>query len=239
MIAPPVSRESPGSTVVVDIDRSPRKDTLMSTTTVSRTATAGLVGGALWALLPVAWGVVSIDDVEFGSLSFVAVAASYWIFAVLPPALIVAGLVALRRALAADAGRVGAAGIVVAAVGLGAMALGNGIEVASISVGGGEVSLGHALLLIGFLVSIVGGIVVGIVVFRRRRDGLARAAGLLLALALPVGIGIGVLGSAVDPENDAWFWAAIAVPTGVAWVLLGTSLRSIRRPTVAHFATAS
>ena len=211
----------------------------MSTTTVSRTATAGLVGGALWALLPVAWGAASTDAVEFGTLSFVAVAASYWIFAVLPPVLIVAGLAALRRALGADAGRVGAAGIVVSAVGMGAMALGTGIEVASISFGGGEVALGHALLLIGFLVSIVGGILVGIVVFRRRRDGLARAAGLLLALAFPVGIGIGVLGSALDPANDAWFWAAIAVPTGVAWVLLGASLRSIRRPAVAQFATAS
>jgi len=211
----------------------------MSTTPVSRTATAGLVGGALWALLPVAWSVVNIDDVEFGSLSFVAVAASYWIFAVLPPALIVAGLAALRRALGADAGRLGAAGIVVSTVGLGAMALGNGIEVASISFGGGEVSLGHALLLLGFLVSIVGGILVGIVVFRRRRDGLARAAGLLLALALPVGIGIGVLGSAVDPENDAWFWAAITVPTGIAWVLLGASLRSVRRPAQAEFAPAA
>lgn len=211
----------------------------MSTTTVSRTATAGLVGGALWALLPAAWSAASVDDVEFGTLSFVAVAASYWIFAVLPPALIVAGLVALRRALGADAGRVGAAGIVVSAVGMGTMALGTGIEVASISFGGGEVSLGHALLLIGFLVSIVGGILIGIVVCRRRRDGLARAAGLLLTLAFPAGLGIGFLGSAVDPENDAWFWAAIAVPTGIAWVLLGAALRSVRRPATAQFATAS
>jgi hypothetical protein len=211
----------------------------MSTTTVSRAATAGLVGGALWALLPVAWSVASVDDVAFGSLSFVAVAASYWIFAVLPPALIVAGLVALRRALGPEAGRVGAVGLITAMAGMAAMSLGTGIEVASISVGGGEVALGHALLLIGFLVSIVGGILVGIVVFRRRRDALSRAAALLMALALPVGIGIGVLGAAVAPENDAWFWAAIAVPTGIAWVLLGASLRSVRRPAVVEFATAS
>jgi hypothetical protein len=211
----------------------------MSTTTVSRAATAGLVGGALWALLPVAWSVASVDDVAFGSLSFVAVAASYWIFAVLPPALIVAGLVALRRALGPEAGRVGSVGLITAMAGMAAMSLGTGIEVASISVGGGEVALGHALLLIGFLVSIVGGILVGIVVFRRRRDALSRAAALLMALALPVGIGIGVLGAAVAPENDAWFWAAIAVPTGIAWVLLGASLRSVRRPAVVGFATAS
>ena len=191
MIALPVSRETVRSTVVVDND-TPGKDIPMSTTTVPEPPPQD------WSAAPSgpccrSLEAVSIDDVEFGSLSFVAVAASYWIFAVLPPALIVAGLAALRRALGADAG-LGAAGIVVSAVGIGAMALGNGIEVASISVGGGEVALGHALLLIGFLVSIVGGILLGIVVFRRRRDWPSRGAGLLLALALPVGIGIGVLG---------------------------------------------
>ena len=75
--------------------------------------------------------------------------------------------------------------------------------------------------------------------FRRRPDALSRAAGSLLALALPLGIGIGILGSAVAPANDAGFWAAISVPTGIAWVLLGASLRSVRRPAVAEFATAS
>lgn len=211
----------------------------MSTTTVSRAATTGLVGGALWALLPVAWAVVSLDDVESGTLGWVAVAASYWIFAVLPPALIVVGLTALRRALGDGAGRVGRIGIAVAAVGLAAMALGNGIEVASMTAGGGEVALGHAIFLIGFLVSVVGAVLVGVVVFRRRRDGLSRAAGLLLALALPLGIGIGFLGSTVDPQNDAWFWAAIAVPTGIAWMLLGRSLVSTPRPEVRQFETAS
>jgi hypothetical protein len=200
----------------------------MSTTPVPRTATAGLVGGALWALLPVASDVASVDDVEFGTLPFVAVIVSYWLFAVVAPALIVVGLVALRRALGPDAGRIGTAGLIVSMVGVSAMALGVGIEVASITFGGGEVALGHAMLLIGFLVHIAGSIPLGIVVFLRRRDVLSRTAGLLLALALPLGLGLGLLGSTVDPNNDAWFWAAIAVPTGIAWVLLGLSLRAAR-----------
>ena len=191
---------------------------------IARLAGIGAIGGSLWALLPVAWSLVSVDDVEFGTLAFAGVAASYWLFAVFPAALMIAGLLALRRALGATARRWGAVGIAVSALGFASMALGNGIEVASISAGGGEVALGHALLLIGFLVSIVGGIVVGVLVLRRRRDGLARTAGLLLALALPVGIGIGLMGSMIDPENDAWFWAAITVPTGIAWALLGRSL---------------
>jgi hypothetical protein len=211
----------------------------MSTTTVSRAASAGLTGGVLWALFPAVSSAADMNDPEFGTLAFVAVATSFWIFGVLPPILLVVGLRGLRRTLGADAGRVGAAGVVLSAVGLGAMALGMGIEVASMSVGGEEVSLGHAVLLIGFLVSIVGGVLLGIHLVRRRSAGLSRAAGLLLALALPVGIGIGVLGSAVAPAGDAWFWAAMTVPTGIAWVLLGASLRPDRRPAPAEFAPAS
>ena len=206
-------------------------------TTISRAATTGLVGGALWVLLPVSWSVAVLDDVEQGTLGWFAVSAAYWIFAVLPPVLIVVGLTALRRAL--GDGRHGQIGIAVAGIGLGAMALGNGLEVASMTTGGGEVALGHTMFLIGFLVSVIGGILTGIAVLRRRSDGLSRAAGLLLVLALPLGIGLGLLGSSVDPENDAWFWAAISVPTGIAWVLLGTSLRSVRQPTPAEFAPAS
>jgi hypothetical protein len=209
----------------------------MSTTTVSRAASAGLIGGVLWTLFPAVASVADMHDAEFGTPAFVAVAASYWIFAVLPPILLVVGLRGLRRALGADAGRVGGAGIVVSAVGLGAMALGMGIELASMSAGGAEVDLGYALFLVGFLVLVVGGLLLGIHLVRRRADGLIRAAGLLLALALPLGIGITLLGSAVAPSVDAWFWAANVVPTGIAWVLLGTWLRSDRRP--ATFAPAS
>jgi hypothetical protein len=198
----------------------------VSTTPTPRT-TAAILGGVLWTLLPLAWAVAAPQSSEYGSLSFVAVAASFWIFLVLPPALLAAGIPALRRALGATPGRVAMTGLVVAAVGYTAMAVGNGIEVASLSFGGGEVDWGHMIFLGGFLTSVVGGILLGIVVFRRRRDALSRVSAGLLALALPLGIGIGVLGSAIAPGNDAGFWAAIAVPTGVAWILLGRSMRSV------------
>lgn len=199
----------------------------MSTTPAPRT-TATILGGALWTLLPLAWAVADPKDTEYGTLSFVAVTVSIWIFLVLAPALLVAGVVAVRRALGDTAGRLGITGMAIAGIGYAAMALGNGIEVASMTVGRGEVAVGHAIFLIGFLASVLGGILLGIVVFRRRRDRLSRVAAALLALALPLGIGIGVLGSAVAPESDAGFWAAITVPTGVAWVLLGRSMRTAR-----------
>ncbi len=92
---------------------------------------------------------------------------------------------------------------------------------ASITTGGGESAAGHFAFLIGFLVLIAGSVPLGVVVFRWAGDGLARTGGLLLALALPLGIGLGFLGSVVAPGTDIGFWAAITAPTAVAWVLLG------------------
>jgi len=195
-----------------------------STTTVAGRATLGGVGGALWMLLPAAWAVAKLEDQQFGTLSFVAVAVANWIFLVLAPALIVVGITALRSVLGTAAGRVGGTAMVLAALGLGAMAVGNGIELGSLTAGGEEVALGHAIFLIGFLVSIAGSLLLGITVIRKRRRVLSRVAGWILVLALPLGIGIGMLGSVLGPENDAGFWAAISVPTGAAWLLLGRLL---------------
>jgi hypothetical protein len=193
-------------------------------TTVTRRAHIGAAGGTMWALLPFAWGLVSLEDTEYGSFQFVAVAAAFWLFGVLPPVLLIVGHLALRDTLAGTGGRVGRTGLALAVTGLAAMALGNGIEIASLSVGGDTVDVGHAIFLVGFLVSIVGALLVGITVIRRRRDTASRIAGWLLALALPLGIAIGFVGSLVWPENDGAFFAAITVPTGVAWLLLGQSL---------------
>jgi hypothetical protein len=197
--------------------------------TVSRRASLATTGAVLWTLSSAVWAVSDLEAQEFGTLRFVAVAVAWWVFMVLPAALLVVGHSALRAALTPGLGKVALGGIVVAAIGLGSMGLGIGIEIASMSAGGGEVALGHAILLIGFLVSIVGGVVTGITVLRRRRDAQSRVAGWLLVSALPLGIGLGVLGSAVAPENDAVFWAALTVPTGIAWVLLGRSLRDGHR----------
>jgi hypothetical protein len=197
----------------------------VSTTTISRATGLAMLGGGLWILLPVVSAVASPNDAPYGSLSFIAVVASFWIFGVLPPALLAASATMLRRALAGT-GRVGLTGVVVAVVGYAAMALGNGIEIGSISAGGGESGFGHTIFLIGFLISAVGGIVTGVVLFRRHRSALARTAALLPALALPLGIGIAAAGSAIAPNSDVFFWAGIVVPTGIAWVLLGRSLRT-------------
>lgn len=196
---------------------------------VSRRAALGTAGAALWVLVPAAWATTALEREEYGSLSFTAVATTYWFVMVLGPALLLAGYSALHAALGRARSRPATAGIALAAVGLSAMAVGNGIELASLSAGGEEVALGHALFLVGFLVSVGGGMLVGGTLVRRRWDALSRAAGWVLLLALPLGIGIGLLGSTIAPENDAAFWAVVTVPTGIAWLLLGRSLATGRR----------
>ena len=192
--------------------------------TVARRAGLATAGAVLWTLSSGVWAISDLEVQEFGSLRFVAVAVAWWICMVLAPALVVVGHTALRAALGPALGKAGRVGIVLSAIGLAAMGLGIGIEVASMSVGGGEVALGHAILLVGFLGSLVGSLITGVTVLRGRRDGLSRGAGWLLVLALPLGIGLLLLGNAVAPGADAFFWAGLTVPTGAAWVLLGRSL---------------
>jgi hypothetical protein len=195
----------------------------MSMTTAQR-GTAGLVGGALWALLPVVLTTAHLDDTSRGSMSFVAVAVAYWAVGVLPLALLLVGLSGLRATV--GAGRLGTAGIAVSGLALVAMLLGNGAEMATVTFSGNESDLGHSVFLIGFLVLIVGSLLLGIALLRSRPAPIVRWAGALLVAMLPVGIGLAVLGGAVSPGTDLGFWAAITVPTGVAWVLLGRSMRT-------------
>jgi hypothetical protein len=199
------------------------------TDTVVRRARIGTVGAALWALSSGAWAASEMEDQPFGSLAFVAVAVAWWITMVAAPVLVIVGHAALLAALGPTPGRVGRIGIGTSAAGIAAMGLGIGIEIASMSGGGGEVALGHVILLVGFLVAIVGGVLTGITVLRRLTGPATRIAGWLLVLALPLGLAVGLLGSVVAPDDDAVFWAVLTLPTGIAWVLLGRSLSAEHR----------
>jgi hypothetical protein len=203
-----------------------------SSATVRR-ARLGAAGGALVALSPAVWAAADLETTEFGTSSFVAVAVSYWLVAVIAPALIVVGVTALRTVLGDRAGRTATAGIVLSAVGFGAVALGSGIEVASLSAGGGTVTAGYVISSVGVLVGFIGSLLVGITVLRRFRDGASRIAGWLLVLAVPLAVGLGVLFANLLPDSDAGFAIATSLPTGIAWALLGISLARDTRPTAA------
>jgi hypothetical protein len=95
---------------------------------------------------------------------------------------------------------------------------------ATLTASGAESDLGHTVFLIGVLALIVGELLLGIAVLRRRRHGLARAAAIVFVAALPLGVGLGLLVNVLAPGTDAGFWAAITVPTGIGWFLLGRAM---------------
>jgi hypothetical protein len=207
----------------------------MATTSVQRAGTAGLVGGVLWALLPVVF-MVSLQDTARGTLAFLAVAAAAWVVGALSLVLLLVGLSRLRAGLADGGGRLAASGVVVSGLALLAMVVGNGTELATLTFSGRESDLGHSAFLIGFLALVVGSLLLGIALLRGRREPLVRWAGAVMAGMVPLGIGLGVLLNAVAPHTDLGFWAAITVPYGVAWVLLGRSLSASGRTRTAEFA---
>jgi hypothetical protein len=207
----------------------------MATTSVQRGGTAGLVGGALWALLPVVF-LVSLEDTERGSLAFVAVATAFWVVGALSLVLLLVAVARLRAGLADGGGRLGTVGVVVSGVGLLAMVVGNGTELTTLTFNGRESDPGHLAFLIGFLVLVVGSLLLGIALLRGRREPLVRWAGALMVGMVPLGIGLGVLLNAVAPHTDLGFWAAITVPYGVSWVLLGRSMSASGHTRTAEFA---
>ncbi len=203
-----------------------------ASTDVTRRARLGAVGGGLLALSPAVWA-TDLEGLATGTPGFVAVAASYWLVAVVGPALVVVGVTALRAALGPHAGRAGSAGALLAAGGFAAVALGNAVEMASLSAGGGTVPAGYAVSYLGMLVGFLGSLLLGITLLRRRSDPLARTAGWLLALAIPLAVGLGVLFATMLPGYDAGFAVATSVPTGIAWALLGTALARDGHPAAA------
>ena len=205
--------------------------TTSRTSTSSRAASAAVVGGVLWALVPFVFSLPEPSKIS-GTLEFVAVAVVSWICGAVSLILLIAGVLGLRSVLGEQAGRLGTSGIVVSTVGLVAMLAGLGTELMTTTIWGTENDPGHAVFQIGFLVLVVGQILLGITVFRRRTDRLARAGALLMALALPVGIGLVLLVGVLVPGSDAGFWAGMTVPTGIAWLLVGRSLTDRSTPVV-------
>ncbi len=187
-------------------------------------ALAAMVGGMLWALFPFGTPIASIEDA--GAPTYPASVAYYWVMAVLPLLLLLVGVAMLYFSQRGAYGLLGKVGFPVSILALGAMFAGNAVEIASLTFRGSESAVGHSAFLIGFLVLLVGSVLVGLAIWRTRRDGPSRSGSLLLIGTLPLGLLLAVVLGSLAPESDLGFWAAIAVPFGVAWMVLGRAFRA-------------
>jgi hypothetical protein len=186
--------------------------------TLSRTAS--VIGGLLWACLaPVFIYADSALD-KPGSAAFVLARTSMWLVGVVSLVLLLLGLGQFWSLGRDRLGRLGVAGVAVSAFALAAMALGNGIELYTVTARGTESDIGHTIFLIAFLILIVASILLGQILVRRRWSAGVRWAGLLLLLVAPLGILLLVVGGALSPETDLGFWSALSVPYAIARVLL-------------------
>ena len=75
---------------------------------------AGMLGGLLWALFPLATVLVgSLSNTQPGSLNHLAAAGVYWLMAVLPLLLLLVGLAGLRALPSGAYGRLANVGFLV------------------------------------------------------------------------------------------------------------------------------
>ena len=186
---------------------------------LSRTASI-VVGGLLWACLPPVFVYAASGLDKPTTAAFALAATTMWLVGVVSLLLLLFGLAQLWWLGHDRLGRLGQAGVVVSALALGAMALGNGVELYTVTTRGTESDIGHTIFLSAFLVLIVASVLLGQVFVRRRWSAGVRWAGLFLLLVLPLGILVLVLGQLASPDTDLGFWSALTVPYALARTLL-------------------
>lgn len=180
---------------------------------------AAIVGGVLWALVAPVF--VLWDQAELSAQTLILVAAFLVGFVSL--LLLILGLAPLYALGVRRLGRLGMTGVLISAIALGLMAVGNGIELVTLAAQGRESDIGHTVFLVAFLILLVASILIGQVFVRPRWSLLSRVGGLVLVLSLPLGSLFLLLGNAISPTTDLGFWAALTVPYAIGRVLLAVS----------------
>jgi len=189
----------------------------MSSGLAGRCASAGMAGGALWALTPLRQPLLG------GRFPEHPVFRPYNLGLLVIVVLLAAGLLALRARHKGSYGRLGKAGVVAVFVGYAMMFLGS-VPAVLLSAEGsrGLILAGQDLGFLGALVAGLGAVPLGIALWRTRSAPWAGA--LLLIVALPVGLAGVIFVSAMGFVNIAGL--PLTVLYGGAWIVLGGHLRS-------------
>jgi hypothetical protein len=179
-------------------------------------AWAGFFGGLLWALFPLGeHPSVHVVLTPKGSLAYYGLG---YLWATL---LLLMGLKGFRAIHRRSYGWLGSVGLFLSFAALVVAFAGGAFEMIDMASTGTASTVAYLTLIVGFFILAWGSALLGLAIMGTLRDLLLYLGGLLLTIAVPLGLlFILVTGAAWDFE----FWVGLTVPYGVAWMVLGYAL---------------
>ena len=179
-------------------------------------AWAGLVGGLLWALFPL--GELPVAHLVLTPKGFLAYFGIGYLCATL---LLLLGMKGLHTIHRRSYGWLGSVGLFVSLAALVLAFAGGALEMINMASTGTASTVAYLTLIVAFLILAWGSALLGLAIMGTPRDLPLYLGGLLLAIAVPLGLLFAFVAGA------AWsfeFWIGLTVPYGVAWIVLGYAL---------------
>jgi len=179
-----------------------------------------MLGGLLWALFPLG----ELPEVHSvltpqGSLAY------YSLGYLLPQLLLLMGLVGLHTLRRRSYGRLGTLGFHVSLVAIMLAFVGGAWDMTKMASTDAGSTVGYLMLIVSFLLLAWGSALLGLAITGTLHNPLSYLVGLLLAIAVPLGLLFVFMAGAAW---DFGFWVGLTVPYGVAWLLLGYALLAAR-----------
>jgi hypothetical protein len=180
-----------------------------------------LFGGLLWALfplgeLPSAQAVLTPK----GSLAY------YGLGYLCATLLLLLGLKGLHAIYRRSYGWLGSVGLFVSFVALVVAFAGGTFEMIDMATTGTASTVAYLTLIVGFFILVWGSALLGLAITGTLRDPLLYLGGLLLTIAVPLGLLFVFVTDAA--AWDLEFWVGLTVPYGVAWMVLGYALLRLK-----------
>lgn len=193
---------------------------IRSSNPTRRSAWAGLFGGLLWALFPL--GELPEAHSALTPKGFLAYFGIGYLFATV---LLLMGLKGFHAIHRRSYGWLGSVGLFASFAALVVALAGGAVEMIDMASTVTASTVAYLTLIVGFFILVWGSALLGLAITGTLRDPLLYLGGLLLTIAVPLGLlFVFVTGAAWDFE----FWAGLTVPYGVAWMVLGCALLSAK-----------
>jgi hypothetical protein len=181
-----------------------------------RSAWAGLVGGLLWALFPLGESPAMHSVLTpNGSLAY------YGLGYLCATLLLLMGLKGLHAIHRRRYGWLGSVGLFVSFAALVVAFAGGAFGMIDMASTGTASTVAYLTLIVGFFILAWGSALLGLAITGTQRDPPLYLGGLLLTIAVPLGLlFVFMTGAAWDFQ----FWVGLTVPYGVSWMVLGYAL---------------